>query len=154
MGCRCCMGRLFDCSHSPLSAFLARRFPQAVIVADGSASNLGVITSVNATAVKLFGHSRWQLEHRNLSTLMPSPFAELHDSYMRRYLVTGTSTIVDYTRVLFGLHRNGTIFTVRGRNTMRLPYPWKAAPIFVPPRRSSSLCARLRPEMARYLSSG
>lgn len=110
---------------------------QAVVVADASASSLGVIRSVNAAAIKLFGHSRWQMERRNLSMLMPSPFAELHDSFMRRwgeyrlhfqlpstflvhmqathnrYLVTGTSAVVDYTRVLFGLHRNGTIFTVR-----------------------------------------
>ena len=59
---------------------------QAVIVADASASSLGVIRSVNAAAIKLFGHSRWQMERRNLSMLMPSPFAELHDAFMRRWV--------------------------------------------------------------------
>ena len=85
---------------------------QAVVEADGSASNIGIITSVNATACKLFGYSRWQMERHGLSMLMPSPFSELHDSFMRRYLVTGKSSMVDYTRVVLGLHRSGAIFPV------------------------------------------
>ena len=37
--------------------------------------------------------------------LIPSPIAESHDELLRRYLMTGSGTIVDYTRVVFGVHR-------------------------------------------------
>jgi two-component system, LuxR family, sensor kinase FixL len=50
------------------------------------------------------------MERRNISMLIPSPIAEEHDEFLGRYLVTGTGSVVDYTRVVFGLHRAGHIF--------------------------------------------
>jgi two-component system sensor kinase FixL len=79
---------------------------------DSTTGNLGTIISVNPYASKLFGHTKWQLERRNINIIMPSPLAEMHDGFLQRYLQTGKGCVVDSTRVVFGLHRNGHIFTM------------------------------------------
>ena len=76
----------------------------------GSHASLGIIQSANWFTTKLFGHAPAQLERRNVSSLLPLPFATLHDGFLRKYLVTGVGRIVDYTRVVFGLHKAGHIF--------------------------------------------
>lgn len=82
----------------------------AVVTLGASYSNLGIILSVTPYTCKLFGYSRWQMERRNISMLIPSPIAELHDDFLRRYLECGEGRVVDYTRIVFGLHRAGHIF--------------------------------------------
>ena len=82
----------------------------AVVSIDCSAGALGTMTSVNAFASKLFGHAHGLLQRRNISMLMPSPFAEMHDSFLRRFLSCGAGRVVGCTRVVFGLHRAGHVF--------------------------------------------
>jgi PAS domain-containing protein len=77
----------------------------AAVCIGGSFNNLGIILSANPYTSKLFGYSRWQLERRNVSMLIPSPLAEMHDGFLRNYLETGEGRVVDYTNVVFGLHR-------------------------------------------------
>ena len=62
----------------------------AVITVGASGNNLGIITAANGMASKLFGYSKWQMERRNVSMLMPQPFAAAHDSFLKRYVATGT----------------------------------------------------------------
>lgn len=82
----------------------------AVVSIDCSAGALGTMTSVNTFASKLFGHAHGLLQRRNISMLMPSPFAEMHDSFLRRFLSSGAGRVVGCTRVVFGLHRAGHVF--------------------------------------------
>jgi PAS domain-containing protein len=77
----------------------------AVVTIGASFNNLGIIISASPYTAKLFGYSRWQLERRNINMLIPSPIAEAHDGFLRNYLETGEGRIVDYTSVVFGLHR-------------------------------------------------
>ena len=71
---------------------------------------MGIIRSVNVAACKLFGYVRSELVHRNVSMLMPPAIGVLHDGFLKRYMKSGDGRIVDYTRVVIGLHRSGTIF--------------------------------------------
>lgn len=84
----------------------------ALFAISASPSSLGTILSVSPYATKMFGMSRLQMERRNIRMLVPSPIAEHHDAFLRKYLVTGTGTVVDYTRTLLAVHRQGYIFPV------------------------------------------
>jgi PAS domain-containing protein len=77
----------------------------AIVTIGASYSNLGIISSASPFLTRMFGYSRWQLERRNISMLIPSPIAEMHDEFLRQYLTHGEGNVVDYTRVVFGLHR-------------------------------------------------
>lgn len=76
----------------------------------GAPSNLGIILSASPYTTKLFGHPRWAMERRNIAMLMPSPIAEFHDGFLRTFLDSGEGIVVNYTRVVFGLHKGGYIF--------------------------------------------
>jgi PAS domain-containing protein len=77
----------------------------AIVTIGGSHVDLGIIMDTSPYTCKLFGYSRWQMERRNISMLIPSPIAEAHDSFLRSYLETGEGRAVDYTRFVFGLHK-------------------------------------------------
>jgi PAS domain S-box-containing protein len=81
----------------------------AIITLGASARNLGLISSANAAACKLFGYARLQLERRSAFTLLPADVGALHEESLRRYLNTGEGIIVDYNRVVFGLHKSGVL---------------------------------------------
>lgn len=85
----------------------------AVVVVSAEAGNIGIIQSANAAASKLFGYARSELEFRSINMLMPGPIGRMHDSFMRRYMRAGDGQIVDYTRVLLGMHRSGAIFPLK-----------------------------------------
>lgn len=71
-----------------------------------------VIQSVNTSAQKLFGHSIEEMVGRNISFLMPEPWASQHDSYIRRYLETGEKRIIGVGREAEGLKKNGSTFPI------------------------------------------
>jgi PAS domain S-box-containing protein len=84
----------------------------AVITMGGTLDNIGIILTVNAYACKLFGYNRWQLERRDIILIIPEPMASLHNGFLKAYLETGDTRIVDNTRVILAKHRAGHIFPV------------------------------------------
>lgn len=81
-----------------------------IIIIGGQRHNLGMIRSINGHACKLFGVARSRALQHNISELMPSPLAEMHDMWMRRFLTSGSSTIIDQTRCVLGLDGEGYLF--------------------------------------------
>src|SRR5204862_285569 len=49
----------------------------------------GLIESMNAAAIKIFGYEADEVLGRNVSVFMPSPFREEHDSCLANYRQTG-----------------------------------------------------------------
>jgi two-component system, LuxR family, sensor kinase FixL len=88
-----------------LSSILAN-VPDALIVIDAQ----GIIQSFSSAAERLFGYSSAEVRHRNISTLMPSPYREEHDAYLNRYLTTGERRIIGIGRVVSGIRRDGSVF--------------------------------------------
>ncbi|MGP9820762.1 PAS domain-containing sensor histidine kinase [Salinarimonas sp. NSM] len=80
--------------------------PDAMIVTD----ERGTIESFSATAVRLFGYEAQEVIGENVRMLMPSPYREHHDGYMRRYLETGERRIVGTGRVVTGQRKDATTF--------------------------------------------
>ncbi|MEP6793439.1 MAG: PAS domain-containing sensor histidine kinase [Saprospiraceae bacterium] len=73
----------------------------------------GIVMMVNPAAVQLFGYERDELIGQNISILMPSPYAELHNSYLHNYTSTGIKKIIGIGREIEGRHKNGNLFPAR-----------------------------------------
>ena len=80
--------------------------PDAMVVIDQH----GMIQSFSRAAERLFGYEAHEVCGRNVSLLMPSPYREQHDAYLRRYLSTGERRIIGIGRVVLGERKNGTTF--------------------------------------------
>lgn len=70
----------------------------------------GIIRSFNPAAERMFGHRAAEVIGRNVTCLMPSPYREQHDDYMRRYFCTGEKRIIGIGREVLGQRKDGTIF--------------------------------------------
>jgi two-component system sensor kinase FixL len=77
-----------------------------IIVIDSKAR----ISLYSTSAEKLFGYEPGEVLGRNVHMLMPSPYHEEHDGYMRNYLETGQKRIIGIGREVVGRRKDGTTF--------------------------------------------
>jgi len=70
----------------------------------------GIIKSLNKTMWVLFGYSEEDLLGKNIKVLMTHPHAEMHDTYLKRYLRTHKKRIIGTRRVLKAKHKDGSAF--------------------------------------------
>ena len=72
----------------------------------------GVMDTVNRAAERVFGYTREEMLGRNVSMLMPSPYAEKHNSYLRNYITTGEKKIIGIGREAIGRRKDGSVFPI------------------------------------------
>jgi len=72
----------------------------------------GIVQSVNAATVKMFGYSRDELVGHNIKLLIPPPYHDEHDGYIARYLETGEARILGVGREVVGRHQDGSRFPI------------------------------------------
>lgn len=80
--------------------------PDSIIVIDES----GTILNFSRAAERLFGYDPPEVLGRNASMLMPAPYRDGHDGYIRRYLATGEKRIIGVGRIVVGQRRDGSVF--------------------------------------------
>lgn len=70
----------------------------------------GLIQSINPATERIFGYSKARLLNQNIKMLMPNPFFDAHDGYLKKYRDTGKGHVIDQVREVLGLRANGKIF--------------------------------------------
>ena len=80
--------------------------PDAMIVIDTN----GIIQSFSSAAERLFGYKAAAVIGQDIKVLMPSPYRESHDGYIKRYLDTGERRIIGIGRVVVGERQDGSTF--------------------------------------------
>jgi two-component system sensor kinase FixL len=73
-------------------------------------SDRGLIETANPAAEKIFGYRIEELTGHNVSMLMPNPYQNGHDQYLKNYLDTGDKKIIGIGRQVTGLRKNGSTF--------------------------------------------
>jgi PAS domain S-box-containing protein len=73
----------------------------------------GRILSFNPAAEQIFGYHEDEVAGRNVSLLMPAPYRDKHDQFIKDYLTTGIGKIIGVGgREVVGLRSNGQQFPV------------------------------------------
>lgn len=97
--------------NQPLSFFDA---DNAIIRVSGDFETLGEIQKANASACQLLGYLSAELIGRNISLIIPSPFSESHDEYIKKFHESGNYSIIDNPHlILYFANKNNNIFEGR-----------------------------------------
>jgi two-component system CheB/CheR fusion protein len=72
----------------------------------------GIIQDCNPAVERVLGYSASEILGRNISLLMPEPYREEHDDYLRRYFETRETHVIGNSRDLMALHRDGHSFPI------------------------------------------
>ncbi len=67
----------------------ASREDVAVITIGQSTTDLGIIQTANAPALRMFGYNRRDLLGLNIDVLVPQPLATVHQYFMLKYIESG-----------------------------------------------------------------
>jgi PAS domain S-box-containing protein len=72
----------------------------------------GTIETFNGSAERMFGWAAADVIGRNVAMLMPPPYRDEHDGYIRRYLDTGQARVIGIGREVAGRRRDGSVFPI------------------------------------------
>jgi two-component system, LuxR family, sensor kinase FixL len=72
----------------------------------------GLIQGVNPATERMFGHAGGELVGQNVKVLMPPPYRDEHEGYIKRYLETGEARIIGIGREVRGRRKDGSTFPI------------------------------------------
>lgn len=89
-----------------LLASVINTAPDAIVTVEAD----GKIESFSIAAEAMFGYRAEEVIGRNVKILMPAPYRDEHDGYIRRYLTTGEKRIIGIGRRVTAQRKDGAIF--------------------------------------------
>lgn len=72
----------------------------------------GTIESFNPATLDLFGYASDELLGQNINLLMPNPYRDAHDTYIKNYLDSGIRKIIGIGREVVGRRKDGSVFPI------------------------------------------
>ena len=72
----------------------------------------GTVRLYNEACERLFGYGPAEVLGRNISMLMPSPYRQEHDGYLRNYRTTGERKIIGIGREVTAQRKDGSVFPI------------------------------------------
>lgn len=72
----------------------------------------GIIETVNPATERMFGYAAAEMIGRNVNMLMPPPYREEHDQYLRNYRSSGVPHIIGNGREVLGRRKDGSVFPI------------------------------------------
>ena len=72
----------------------------------------GIVQSFNAAAESIFGYASDEVVGKNVKMLMPNPYMENHDRFLKTYLQSHKPKILGIGRDVEGLRKDGTTFPI------------------------------------------
>jgi len=72
----------------------------------------GIVTLFNRAAETIFGYDAADVVGRNVKMLMPVPYTDEHDEYIRSYRETGRAKAIGRIREVHARRKNGEVFPI------------------------------------------
>lgn len=72
----------------------------------------GAITLFNRAAEEIFGYRADEVLGQHVGMLMPAPYRDAHDGYVRRYQESGEAKAIGRIREVEGMRKNGEVFPI------------------------------------------
>lgn len=81
-------------------------------VVDGiiTIDKLGIIETVNPATLNIFGYSQIEMVGQNIKMLMPNPYKDEHDGYLKHHNETGEKRVIGIGREVEGQRKDGSTF--------------------------------------------
>lgn len=97
---------------SDMSSLIARAILDTTVDAVVIADQKGSVLAFNRAAERIFGYTESEAVGQNVKILMPDPYRQEHDEYIRNYLETGDAKIIGIGREIVGRRKNGEEFPI------------------------------------------
>lgn len=85
-------------------------------------NELGIVEYFNKSAEQLLGFAKAEVIGQNVKKLMPSPYHEEHDQYLRSYLQTGQRKVIGTGRDVIAQRKDGKAPPSSARTTWLTRY--------------------------------